>query len=433
MTKELNIGIVGLGTVGSGVIKSIEKNKDYFKNNYDVKFNIIGISANSKKKKRSFNVDSYQWFDEPLGLISENNIDTIIELVGGEDGLAYELAIHSLKNKMNFITANKALISKHGEELASLSEENNNFFGFEASVAGGIPIIKTLKESIMLNEIQKVFAILNGTSNYILSSMSKLQISFKEALKDAQDKGYAESDPTLDINGEDTAHKLSILNSIIFSEIPSVESIYINGIENVELIDHHYSSDFGYNIRLIAQSDNTGEGIYREVTPMLVDKNSALGRVDGANNIIKIIGQESGDVVLEGQGAGEGPTSSSVISDLVDCAIGSKLHLFSNSISELSKNRKKILPKERPYYLRVFLKDQKGSMSNLTNLLSQNNISLDKIIQKDELNNNENNFKPVVMITYPVKKDEIDSLIDILSNSDIVSSRPLHMPILNKG
>ena len=433
MTKELNIGIVGLGTVGSGVIKSIEKNKEYFKNNYDVKFNIIGISANSKNKERSFDVDSYNWFDEPLKLISEKNIDTIIELVGGEDGLAYELAINSLKNKMNFITANKALISKHGEELASLSEKNNNFFGFEASVAGGIPIIKTLKESIILNEIQKVFAILNGTSNYILSSMSKLQISFDEALKDAQDKGYAESDPTLDINGEDTAHKLSILNAIIFSEIPSVESIYVNGIENVELIDHHYSSVFGYNIRLIAQSDISVEGVYKEVTPMLVDKDSSLGRVDEANNIIKIIGQESGDVVLEGQGAGEGPTSSSVISDLVDCAIGSKLHLFSNSFSELSKNNKKIMPKERPYYLRVFLKDQKGSMSNLTNLLSQNNISLDKIIQKDELNKNEDNFKPVVMITYPVKKDEIDSLIDILSSSDIVSSKPLHMPILNKG
>tara|TARA_Y100000591_G_scaffold269007_1_gene243428 strand:- start:546 stop:1847 length:1302 start_codon:yes stop_codon:yes gene_type:complete len=433
MTKELNIGIVGLGTVGSGVIKSIEKNEEYFKSNYDVKFNILGISANSKNKKRSFNVDLYRWFDNPLKLISETKIDTIIELVGGEDGLAYQLAIKSLKNKMNFITANKALISKHGEELALLSEENDNFFGFEASVAGGIPIIKTLKESIILSEIQKIFAILNGTSNYILSNMSKSQITFEEALRDAQEKGYAEADPTLDINGEDSAHKLSILNSIIFSEIPSVESIYISGIESIELIDHHYSSDFGYNIRLIAQSAISDEGVYKEVTPMLVDKTSSLGRVDGANNIIKIIGQASGDVVLEGQGAGEGPTSSSVISDLVDCAIGSKLHLFSNSFSELCKNSKKILPLERPYYLRVFLKDQKGSMSNLTNLLSQNNISLDKVIQKDEFNDNETNFKPVVIITYPVKKDEIDTLIDILSNSDIVSSKPLHMPILNKG
>ena len=433
MTKELNIGIVGLGTVGSGVIKSIEKNKDYFKNNYDVEFNILGVSANSKNKERSFNISNYKWFDNPLDIINESNIDTVIELVGGEDGLAYDLAINSLKNNKNFITANKALISKHGEELSILTEKYKNFFGFEASVAGGIPIIKTLKESLILSEIKKVYAILNGTSNYILSSMSKLKISFDDALKDAQDKGYAESDPTLDINGEDSAHKLSILNSIIFSEIPSFKSIHVRGIENIELIDHHHSYEFGYNIRLIAFSHTTDNGVYKEVTPMLVDKDSSLGRVDEANNIIKIIGQESGDVVLEGQGAGEGPTSSSVISDLIDCATGSKLHIFSKSHSELSNNIDKILSKERAYYLRVFLKDQKGSMSKLTKLLSDSNISLDKIIQKDENNDNQNNFKPVIMITYPVKKDEIDSLIDILSNSDIVSSEPLHMPILVKG
>ena len=307
MTKELNIGIVGLGTVGSGVIKSIEKNRDYFKNNYDVVFNILGISANSKSKERSFNVSNYKWFDNPLDIINEKNIDTVIELIGGEDGLAYDLAINSLKNNKNFITANKALISKHGEELSILTEEYKNFFGFEASVAGGIPIIKTLKESIILNEVKEIYAILNGTSNYILSNMSKLKISFDEALKDAQDKGYAESDPTLDINGEDSAHKLSILNSIIFSEIPSFKSIHIKGIENIDLIDHHHSSEFGYNIRLIALSVIADNGVYKEVTPMLVDKDSSLGRVDEANNIIKIIGQESGDVVLEGQGAGEGP------------------------------------------------------------------------------------------------------------------------------
>ena len=433
MTKELNIGIVGLGTVGSGVIKSIEKNANYFKNNYDIKFNILGISANSKNKERSFNVSNYKWFDNPLDIINESNINTVIELIGGEDGLAYDLAINSLKNNKNFITANKALISKHGNQLSILTEKYKNFFGFEASVAGGIPIIKTLKESLILNEIREIYAILNGTSNYILSNMSKFKISFDVALKDAQKKGYAESDPTLDINGEDSAHKLSILNSIIFSEIPSFESIHIRGIENIELIDHHYSSEFGYNIRLIALSHITDNGVYKEVTPMLVDKDSSLGRVDEANNIIKIIGQESGDVVLEGQGAGEGPTSSSVISDLIDCAMGSKLHLFSKSHSELSNNIDKISSQERPYYLRVFLKDQKGSMSNLTKLLSDNNISLDKLIQKDEKNVNKNNFKPVIMITYPVKKNEIDSLIDILSNSDIVSSKPLHMPILIKG
>ena len=434
MIKELNIGIIGLGTVGSGVIKSIEKNSNYFEKNYNIRFNIKSISANSKEKDRSFNINNYKWSESPIDIAKDKDIDTVIELVGGEDGIAYDLAITALNNRKNFITANKALLSKHGKELSKISEDNNNFVGFEASVAGGIPVIKTLKEGIIVNEITNVYSILNGTSNYILSSMDKLKINFDDALQGAKDKGFAESDPTLDINGVDSAHKLSILNAIIFSEFPAIDTIHVRGIEGIELIDHNYSSEFGYKIKLIAMSEVLNDGIYKEVTPMLVSIDGSLGRVDEANNIIQIIGQESGDVVLEGKGAGEGPTSSSVVSDLIDCALGTKLKIFGNSYSELNKNKEKIISKERAYYLRVFLKDQKGSMSKLTNLLSENNISLDKIIQKGESHlDDEKNSTPVVMITYPVKRDTIDSLIDILKGSDIISLEPLHMPILNKG
>ena len=434
MIKELNIGIIGLGTVGSGVIKSIEKNSNYFEKNYNIRFNIKSISANSKEKDRSFNINNYKWSENPIDIAKDKDIDTVLELVGGEDGIAYNLAITALNNGKNFITANKALLSKHGKELSKISEDNNNFVGFEASVAGGIPVIKTLKEGIIVNEITNVYSILNGTSNYILSSMDKLKINFDNALQGAKDKGFAESDPTLDINGVDSAHKLSILNAIIFSEFPAIDTIHIRGIEGIELIDHNYSSEFGYKIKLIAMSEILNDGVYKEVTPMLVSSDSSLGRVDEANNIIKIIGQESGDVVLEGKGAGEGPTSSSVVSDLIDCALGTKLKIFGNSYSELNKNKEKIISKERAYYLRVFLKDQKGSMSKLTNLLSENNISLDKVIQKGESHlDDEKNSTPVVMITYPVKRDTIDSLIDILKGSDIISLEPLHMPILNKG
>ena len=427
MIKELNIGIIGLGTVGSGVIKSIEKNSNYFEKNYNVRFNIKSISANSKEKDRSFNINNYNWSENPIDIAKDKDIDTVLELVGGEDGIAYNLAITALNNGKNFITANKALLSKHGKELSKI-------VGFEASVAGGIPVIKTLKEGIIVNEITNVYSILNGTSNYILSSMDKLKINFDDALQGAKDKGFAESDPTLDINGVDSAHKLSILNAIIFSEFPAIDTIHIRGIEGIELIDHNYSSEFGYKIKLIAMSEVLNDGIYKEVTPMLVSSDGSLGRVDEANNIIQIIGQESGDVVLEGKGAGEGPTSSSVVSDLIDCALGTKLKIFGNSYSELNKNKEKIISKERAYYLRVFLKDQKGSMSKLTNLLSENNISLDKVIQKGESHlDDEKNSTPVVMITYPVKRDTIDSLIDILKGSDIISLEPLHMPILNKG
>ena len=307
MSKILNIGIVGLGTVGCGVIKNIEKNSIFFENNHNVKINILGISAKNKSKDRPINIKSYDWYENPIDLAKNKNIDTILELVGGADGLAYDVALETLKQGKNFITANKALLSKHGSELAKLSEENKNFIGFEASVAGGIPVIKTLKESVRVKEIKKIYSILNGTSNYILSNMDNLNISFNEALKAAQEKGYAESDPTLDINGEDSAHKLSILNAIIFSEIPSVESIHIKGIVGIELIDHSYASEFGYKIRLIAMSEIIKSKIYKEVSPMLVESKSVLGRVDDADNIIQLINNVSGDVVLEGKGAGEGP------------------------------------------------------------------------------------------------------------------------------
>jgi len=434
MNKVLNIGIVGLGTVGCGVIKNIEKNYTFFESNHNAKLNILGVSAKNKDKDRPISIKKYDWYENPINLAKDKNIDTVLELVGGADGLAYKLALETLKQGKNFITANKALLSKHGRELAKLSEENNNFVGFEASVAGGIPVIKTLKESVRVKEIKKIYSILNGTSNYILSNMDNLSISFDEALKEAQKKGYAETDPTLDINGEDSAHKLSILNAIIFSEIPSVATIHIKGIRGIELIDHNYASEFGYKIRLIAMSEIIKNDIYKEVTPMLVESKSVLGRVYGVNNIIQLINYESGDVVLEGKGAGEGPTSSSVISDLIDCSKDVKLKLFGNSFSRLSENNNKVDSKERSYYLRVFLRDQKGSMSKLTNLLSENNISIDKIIQKGESHlNDEKNSTPVVMITYPVRIKEINSFIEKLIESELISLKPVYVPVLEEG
>ena len=434
MNKVLNIGIVGLGTVGCGVIKNIEKNYTFFESNHNAKLNILGVSAKNKDKDRPISIKKYDWYENPINLAKDKNIDTVLELVGGSDGLAYKLALETLKQGKNFITANKALLSKHGRELAKLSEENNNFVGFEASVAGGIPVIKTLKESVRVKEIKKIYSILNGTSNYILSNMDNLNISFEEALKEAQEKGYAETDPTLDINGEDSAHKLSILNAIIFSEIPSVDAIHIKGIRDIELIDLNYASEFGYKIRLIAMSEIIKNEVYKEVTPMLVGSKSVLGRVDGAYNIIQFINYESGDVVLEGKGAGEGPTSSSVISDLIDCSKDVKLKLFGNSFSRLSENNNKVDSKERSYYLRVFLRDQKGSMSKLTNLLSENNISIDKIIQKGESHlNDEKNSTPVVMITYPVRIKEINSFIEKLIESELISLKPVYVPVLEEG
>ena len=221
MSDVVKIGIAGLGTIGSGVIKSLLRNKSELEKKFKFQFEILGISASSKDKERSFDVDQFTWFDKPVDLAKDSNIDLVIELIGGDSGVAYDLAFESIKNKKGFITANKALISSHGKELSKLSESSNSFIGYEAAVAGGIPVIKTLRSGVILDKIDGVYGILNGTSNFILSRMSEANKSFEDALLEAQNLGYAEADPSFDINGLDAAHKLSIINSLCFAEFPS--------------------------------------------------------------------------------------------------------------------------------------------------------------------------------------------------------------------
>lgn len=433
MNKKLFLGIVGLGTVGSGVIKSLELNSETFKRKYGMEYEILGVSASDKNKSRSIKIDHYPWFDDPLSIPDIEKINVIIELVGGEDGIAYDLSIKSLKKNKNLITANKALISKHGKELAKIADESNLFVGYEASVAGGIPVIKTLREGLLINKVDKVFSILNGTSNYILSTMNETNRDFEEVLGEAQELGYAESDPTLDINGYDSAHKLSIINALIFSEFPKVSDINIKGIEKIKLIDHNYANEFGYNIRLIATSSLEEHKFYKEVSPMLVKESSSLGKINGAQNIIFLHNNENGNLILEGEGAGAGPTSSAVISDLVDCYLGTKLKFFGESYENLSLGSSTLDAKERCYYFRVFLSDQKGAMAELTSLLSKNNISIDKIIQKGDTHlADEKSSTPVVMMTYPVSIGVIESVVAEISGTDLISMEPIFLPILKE-
>ena len=230
MNDPIKIGIAGLGTIGSGVIKNLLRNKKELEDKYHFRFQISGISAFNKNKVRSFDANQFTWFDNPIDLAKDTSIDLVIELIGGESGTAYDLAIEAIKNKKGLITANKALISSHGKELSELSSSNNSFIGYEAAVAGGIPVIKTLRGGLILDKINGIYGILNGTSNFILSRMSEADKSFEEALLEAQNLGYAESDPSFDINGLDAAHKLSIINSLCFSEFPSLEGISVQGI-----------------------------------------------------------------------------------------------------------------------------------------------------------------------------------------------------------
>jgi homoserine dehydrogenase len=431
MNDIVKIGIAGLGTIGSGVIENLLRNKKELEEKYQFKFEISGISASRKDKKRTFDTSQFIWFDNPIDLAKDSNINLIIELIGGESGTAYDLALEAIKNKKGFITANKALISSHGKELSELSDSNNSFVGYEAAVAGGIPVIKTLRGGLILDKINGFYGILNGTSNFILSRMSEADKSFEEALLEAQKLGYAESDPSFDINGLDAAHKLSIINSLCFSEFPSLEGISIQGIENILTLDHKYAHEFGYSIKLIASSSNIDGNLRKEVAPTLVKVDSSLGSVSNVSNVVCINTEYNGTIVLEGEGAGEGPTSSSVLSDIVDYAMDIKYRLFNKKHTNLSDpvRHKNLI--ERCYYLRVFLVDQKGAMSNLTSILGKNGISIDQVIQRGGVHfKDEKNFTPVIMLTHPIDSESIDSAFSELINSDLISMDPIFLPVL---
>ena len=382
MSKKINIGIAGLGTVGCGVIDNLLRNKENLKDKYDLDFNILGVSASNRTKKRSINIEDFSWFDNPLDLAKDRNIDLIIELIGGEKDIAFDLAIETIKNKKGFITANKALISTNGKILSELSGKNNVFFGYEAAVAGGIPIIKTLKSGLFLDKINDIFGILNGTSNFILSRMNSANKSFDEALIEAQELGYAEADPSFDINGMDAAHKLSIISALSFGEFPSLENTNVTGIERIQTIDHKYARELGYKIKLVGKSSLIDGKISKEISPMLVDQDSALGTVEGVSNVVCINTDYNGTLTLEGEGAGEGPTSSSVLSDIIDFSQGTKSHLFGKSFDDLIDSVSNIKISNRCYYLRTFLVDQKGSMAKFTSILEKNGISIDQVIQR---------------------------------------------------
>ena len=431
MNKTINIGIAGLGTVGCGVINNISRNKENLREKYGFDFKILGVSASNKTKKRSINIEKFNWFSNPLDLAKDKDIDLIIELIGGEKGIAFDLAVDTIKNKKGFITANKALISTNGKTLSDLSFKNDVFFGYEAAVAGGIPIIKTLKSGLFLDKINDIYGILNGTSNFILSRMNSVNKSFEEALVEAQKLGYAEADPSFDINGMDAAHKLSILSAISFGEFPSLENTKVMGIEEIQTIDHKYANEFGYKIKLVCKSSLFEEKISKEVSPMLVKIDSSLGTVEGVSNVVCINTNHNGTLILEGEGAGEGPTSASVLSDIIDFSQGVKSHLFGKSFDDLtdSVNNTKIL--NRCYYLRVFLVDQRGSMAKLTSILEKNSISIDQVIQRGDVHlMDEKNFTPVIILTHPVDSDSINSAFSELINTDLISLNPIFLPVL---
>ena len=385
MFETINIAIVGFGNIGSYFYKVLEKNKINISIKTGKKTIVKYICAKNINKKRLIKIPKSKWIKNPLNLPLFNDVDIIVELIGGSDGVAKKLVFSALRNKKHVITANKSLMAKYGDELAFLAEKNRVNLEYEASVAGGIPIIRSIKEGLIVNKINKIYGILNGTTNFILSSMENSKKKFSEVLDNAKKLGFAETNPISDLNGNDSAAKLRILSSIAFDKRISKNKILTEGIENINLTDILYAKKFGYKIKLLSISEIKMNKLSERVHPCLISNTSHLSNIEGVLNAIVIEGLPVGKSVLQGEGAGPGPTSSALISDLCSVLRGNiKFPFGISSKSRKTISKFDILKHISSSYFRIEVKDIPGVLSSITKIFAKNKISIKNLIQNPD-------------------------------------------------
>jgi len=383
MQKPLSLGIAGLGNVGAGLLDLLSTHRDRLRSCVGRDIEVVGISARSKGKSRGVDTSGIAWFDDPLALATSPEVDVFIELIGGADGIAKAAVEAALGAGKHVVTANKALLANHGIALARLAEEKGVSLNFEAAVAGGIPIIKTLRESLTANEVRRVYGILNGTCNYILSTMTDQNRSFAEALKEAQELGYAEADPTFDIGGYDTAHKLAILTCLAFGTEINFDEIDVEGIQSITEADIEAAEDMGYCIKLLGVATVTDTGIEARVHPAMVPEESAIAEVWGATNAVAIDADFCTSLLLIGPGAGGRATASAVAGDIVDIARGGVMPPFVTRACDLKPYKKSTLSAHHgAYYVRLAVYDQPGAMAAIAKRMGDQNVSIESIVQR---------------------------------------------------
>ncbi len=430
MNKNINIALVGLGQVGIFLYNELNSKKKEIEIKTGKRINIVAISAKDKNKKRRFNIDKKIFYSDPLKIFKEKKIDILFECVGLSDGISKKIVEYALKNKINVITPNKALIAKHGDHLAKLAEMNKVNLEFEASVAGGIPILRTIKEGLATNTIKKVYGILNGTTNYILSEMENSNESFEKVLKKAQVLGYAEpGNPKLDLNGFDAFAKIRILSALSFNIKISKSKCIMEGIENIKLEDIKIANQLGLRIKLLGISEIINNQLFETVHPCLVSKNSYIGNVNGVMNAVITEGKPVGQSILQGEGAGPGPTSSSLLSDLLSILRGNIKPPFGISYNK----RKSIKPfnnqnYSNSLYLRFEVKDKQGVLSLITNRLSKFKISVKRIIQTPDKKNKK---ATIVIISHKTNEKNIKNCLSIFKKNKNILKFPTLIRLYN--
>ena len=423
MKQNVNIAIIGLGQIGNFLLNELNLKKKEIETKTGKRINIAAISAKNINKKRKFKINKKIFFKNPLEILKKKNIDIIFEAIGFSDGISKKVVETALKNKIHVITPNKALISKHGDYLAKLAEKNKVNLEFEASVAGGIPIVRTLKESLATNNFDKVVGILNGTCNYILSEMESSKDSFVNVLKKAQNLGYAEpSNPKLDLNGYDALAKVKILSSLAFNKKISKNICLMEGIEGIELKDIEIAKQLNLRIKLLGITEIINNRLFERVHPCLVGKDTYLGNINGVMNAVILNSKPVGETVLQGEGAGPGPTSSALLSDLLSILRGNIKYPFGIS----GVKRKDIKPYNKDnysnsLYLRFEVKDKPGVLSDITNRLAKYKISVKRIIQTPDKRNKK---ATIVIITHKSKESSANSCLSIFNKNKNIVKKP---------
>ncbi len=412
-SKEiLNVGVLGLGTVGGGVVSALQSAPEFFNSRAGKHIEVVAACVRDPKKIRPAVEINFPVTSNPLDVVEDPNIDLVLELIGGLEP-ARKLVLKALNNGKNVVTANKALLATHGEEIFRLAAKKNCFVGYEAAVAGGIPIIKVIREGLVANKITKLHGIINGTCNYILTGMEKRQSAFDDILIEAQKKGFAEENPTFDVGGIDAAHKLAILASLLFSVPLDLGKISVVGISDVELEDINYAKKLGYKIKHLAVAEKSEYGVELRVGPTLVSETDMLSKVDEEMNAIRLEGNMLGSLLMSGAGAGAGPTASSVLSDIVDSTRRSKIawtsFISNNNDNELLSDPVITTEQTIPsaFYYRLVARNEPGMLASITNVLASNRISIEAVIQDEE--SKKADKVPILIVTEKIKEHQADA------------------------
>jgi homoserine dehydrogenase len=427
MTQPLKVGVAGLGTVGSALIAQVAQQREVLAVRCGRAIEVVAVCARSKSKDRGVSLKKTTWFSDPVALARAPNIDVFVELIGGAGDPARSAVEAALASGKSVVTANKALLAKAGVRLAGLAEKHHAALNFEAAVGGAIPIVKTLREGLAGNSFARVYGILNGTCNYILSRMEQVNSTFADCLKEAQRLGYAEADPSFDVEGHDTAQKLAIVASLAFGVRVDESAIYVEGITSIQPADLIAAAELGYRVKLLGVAVKTPKGIEQRVHPTMVRKDSAIAQVMGVTNAVTIDAEGINPLTLVGPGAGGAATASAVLADIGDVARGVRTAPFGRPAVRLAKVHKAPMQRhEGGYYIRLLARDRPGTAATIAKRLAEQDISLESIVQRHIGPSGEvkNGSVPVILITYATTEDAVRKALAAVGRDRVISGRP---------